>query len=107
MKNQTRLLSVLLFSLAFASGCEHDGGATSTDQFSITPATAELTPGDTVVLTAVGGHSPFTWTVDDSTAGEISSTNGESVTYMAIRAVPLQTDTGYTNGVGGVPERHR
>jgi hypothetical protein len=102
MNNQIRLLSLLLLLVAFASGCE-SGGAKSTDEFSITPATAKLEPGGTVVLTAVGGHAPLLWTLDDPTAGQLSTTNGQSVTYMAQRAVPIQGYLFYTNTVGIPP----
>ncbi len=107
MNNQIRLVSILLVSIAFACGCEK--GPKSGDEFYITPATAELAPGATVVFTAVGGHEPFVWTVGNSADGQISSSNGQSVTYMALLGAgssqPVDTNTiagSVTNVVSGV-----
>jgi hypothetical protein len=96
MNNQVRLLLVLLFSMALASGCEQ-GGAKSTDEFYVTPATVDLVPGQAVALTAVGGHLPLVWTVSDPTAGQLSSSNGQSVVYIA-----LSGTSGTSNAVAAV-----
>ena len=87
--------------MALASGCEK--GSSSNSQFYITPATAELAPGQSITLTAVGGREPLVWTVDDSTTGQLSSDNGRSVVYLALRAVPVQSYTYTTNPAEGIP----
>jgi hypothetical protein len=89
------LLAVILAS------CDNGDDSTTNASFYITPASAELVPGQSVSLTAVGGHTPLAWTVSDPTVGQLSSDNGQSVTYMALRAVSLQSDAD-TNSVGGI-----
>jgi hypothetical protein len=99
MNNQVRLISALLFLLAAGAGCERDDGVKSTDEFYITPATAELVSGQAVTLTANGGHSPLVWTLSDPTAGQLSSSGGQSVSYLALLGTAGSGTS--TNIVGG------
>ena len=59
-------------------GCETD--KLSDTQLSITPSSATVAPGKSVVLTAQGGWD-YTWKVQGS--GTLSSYNGKKVTYTA------------------------
>ncbi len=61
-------------------GCEDDGG-TNGASFSIQPSRVTLSSNDlTVVLMVSGGHSPYTWSVSDTSIGSLSG-SGERVTY--------------------------
>jgi hypothetical protein len=65
--------------LAAAGGCE-DGGVGDAE-FRIEPASVTLTASQTtVVLQAVGGIMPLTWSVTDETRGTVSG-SGQTATY--------------------------
>lgn len=64
-------------------GCEDDGGTTNAE-FYINPSSATLASNETtVVLQAVGGHNPLSWSVSDASKGSVSS-NGQTVTYTRV-----------------------
>lgn len=61
-------------------GCE-SSDSEGNEEFHIDPADAVATESSpTVVLTAVGGYEPYTWSVSDSSLGTLTG-GGESVTY--------------------------
>ena len=97
--------SLLAFAVAAAAtfialtGCETE--KLSDSQLSITPSSATLAPGDTLVLTAQGGWD-YTW--DKPTHGTLSTYNGKKVTYTAPNS--LGSDSSSTNELTEIIQVH-
>lgn len=76
----TLLVGFLAAGLWAWVGCENSDSTANAD-FYIDPANAVATVSSpTVVLTAVGGIEPYTWTVSDSSLGTVTG-SGPTVTY--------------------------
>lgn len=70
-------ISIPLASLLFTAGCE-----SATDHsVDVTPAYSEVRVGQSVRLTATG-WSDYTWSLSNTEIGYLTSTHGESVTYV-------------------------
>jgi hypothetical protein len=73
-------LSLLVAGLLINTGCE-DNSSLSGDEFSISPSSKTMASDDeSVVLEAVGGSEPMTWSVADDSLGTVSG-SGRSVVY--------------------------
>ena len=78
-----RLLPVLLLaSLGLVAACENEksGGDNLLD---VTPSSARLRRGGTVLLKASGGDD-YVWELQDPTIGSLSSRSGSTVVYTAL-----------------------
>lgn len=81
-------------------GCDNSDSTADAD-FYVDPADAVATVSSpTVVLTAVGGLEPYTWTVSDSTLGAVTG-SGPAVTYTrtggnGVNTVTVTDERGWT-----------
>ena len=77
---------LLLFSLCVVFvGCEDDDDGPK--EFRVSPSSTTLRSANmSVVLKAVGGHLPVTWTVSDATLGAVTG-DGRMVTYTRTTAL--------------------
>jgi len=108
----TAILTVVsALALGIFAGCENnsdvDSNNSSTNMpvFVLSPAGVTLGPTtNDVILEAVGGHPPFTWTVSDNSLGTISGDNGTArvVNYkrtpatVGANVVEARDDWGWT-----------
>lgn len=83
------LATVLSFGLA---GCETQSVTTNV---TVEPSAATLRAGESITFTASGGYS-YTWSLETSFYGTLSTTSGDTTTYTSIYSPPSSTDT---NGV--------
>lgn len=73
-------LSLVVAALLLTTGCEDDSSL-SGDEYSISPSSKTMSTDDeSVVLEAVGGSEPMTWSVSDDSLGTVSG-SGRSVVY--------------------------
>lgn len=87
------VMRLALMSTALACFCVScdDNDDLSGSEFYINPAAATLTQTDNAVsLTAVGGDEPLTWSVSDSSLGQVSG-SGRTVTYTRTTANGVNT----------------
>ena len=79
------------------TGCETE--KLSDTQLSISPSSATVAPGKSVVLTASGGWD-YTWKVNGP--GSLSTYNGKKVTYTAsgVTFTPSSSSTNTSHKVG-------
>ncbi len=96
MKTLHLFFGAALAALSIAIiGCETE--KLSDTQLSISPASATLAPGGTVVLTAQGGWD-YTW--DKPSHGTLSTYNGKKVTYTAPSSASASTnETEFTDTI--------
>ncbi len=85
--------SIPLASLLFIVGCE----SADPDKYTITvtPAYSEVNKINQSVRLSAKGWSDYTWFLSNTDIGTLSSTHGESVTYV-VRALPISTTTNST-----------
>lgn len=76
------LLLLALASTFLVTGCnDDDDNAPSTVTLTVSPSSVSFTAGivTNVQFTAVGGRSPFTWSVSDASLGAIVSSGSTAI----------------------------
>ncbi len=85
-KNYLPLLFITSIAIVMASfvivGCETES-ASAQARIRITPDTAAIKVGESIVLTASGGYE-YHWSISNDTWGILSTREGERVTYKSL-----------------------
>ncbi len=87
--------------------CTTDRGTTSAhilhnpDELTITPASAQLSPDESINFTAAGGDGTYTWGIDDGSLAQYSPAAGRITTVTAKPSVTSSNATVLTVTSGG------
>ncbi len=101
MKKRNRCIQSLLTAGLLACGgllfygCEVDSPDEA--QIGVSPDYVRLSAGQTVTLTA-SGWSRYKWSLSNTSAGRLSATTGERVSYTALAGDVTQTVTASASG---------
>ena len=101
MKHRHYLLPVvLLAALGLLVSCENEKSA-SDSMLEVSPSSARLRRGQTVLLRASGGDN-YIWEVQNPELGSLSSRSGSAVVYTALNCLPSNVSVRVFVYSGGV-----
>ncbi len=93
MKHLLHLLPVLILasSFGFVASCENEKTTGDVDTIlDVSPSSARLRRGSSVVLTASGADA-FAWEVENPEIGSLSARHGKTVVYKALVCDAIDT----------------
>ena len=98
------LISIVVVSVVCLSPCLFFSGYESADSYTInvSPAYSDVSSVNQSVRLTATGWSDYTWALSNTDIGYLTSTHGESVTYVA-KEIPISTSTTSTTVSNSTP----